>query len=146
MIRTERLTKEYPLRKFDRRRFRWVKAPIRAVDGLDLEVEEGEIFAIMGPNGAGKSTTIRLLSGITRPTSGCIEVGGVDMVRRGPAAKFRVGYMPEKPGFDPRLNARRVLGYYGRFYGLGGIPLKRRIDELLKLVDLEKDANRPVDL
>lgn len=130
-IRIEGLTKEFRL-GFSRRRS-------VAVRGLDLDVEQGEIFGFLGPNGAGKTTTIKILLGLIYPTSGTAwilgrEIGDV-------AVKSQVGFLPESPYFYEYLTAEEFLTFYGQLFGLGGASLARRIDELLEMVSLT-DARR----
>jgi ABC-2 type transport system ATP-binding protein len=72
---------------------------IRAVDGLDLEIAQGEFYACLGPNAAGKTTTIKMISGLLRPTSGSVIVGGFDMLREPEKAKSQLAYVPDFPSF-----------------------------------------------
>ncbi len=104
------------------------------LEGLNLEVEEGQIFGLVGPNGSGKTTTLKLLLGLIFPTRGTGEVLGLPL---GSAEyKARVGYLPEGPYFYEHLNAPELLKMYGSLFGLGGKILENRIRELLELVDM----------
>lgn len=76
-----------------------------AVDGLNLDIKEGEIFGILGPNGSGKTTTILMLLGLTEPTSGQVSVLGLDPARQPLSVKAHVGYMPDQIGFYDELTA-----------------------------------------
>lgn len=105
-----------------------------SVSELDLEVPQGTVFGLLGPNGAGKTTTILMLLGIVRPSHGTFSLFGEPM--RSVKVRKRVGYLPEKfqlPGF---LKAQEFLRFHGRLCGLGGSPLERRIELLLRQVGL----------
>ena len=119
--------------------------PERAVDGLDLEVPAGEFFGFLGPNGAGKSTTIRILCGLLRPTSGTVEVAGLDVVASPVDVKARIGILPEEPVLYERLTGREMLWYSGRLHGLDGRTVEQRSDDLLELMALEGvDADKAI--
>jgi ABC-2 type transport system ATP-binding protein len=115
---------------------------VTAVDGLDLEVAAGSIFGLLGPNGAGKSTTVKLLSTLARPDSGTAEVAGVDVLRHPAAVRERIGYVSQRPGFDPIGSGRENLVLQGRIYGLRARAARRRADELLDRFGLSTAANR----
>jgi ABC-2 type transport system ATP-binding protein len=123
MIRLEHLTKEY--------------GGGRAVDDLNLEIPEGDIFGLLGPNGAGKSTTILMLVGLIAPTAGRCCIDGVDIVREPIRVKHRLGYMPEDVGFYSDLTAAENLDFFGQLYGMEPARRKRRIEDLLALVGLD---------
>ncbi len=117
----------------------WSRRRTTAVDRLDLEVAEGEIYGFLGPNGSGKTTTIKLLLGLLRPTAGSAEVLGA--APRDLAHRSRLGYLPESPAFYDYLTGRELLDFCGRLAGLGGPELRRRTGELLGLVGLEHAAD-----
>ena len=107
-----------------------------AVAGVDLAIEQGEIYGLVGPNGAGKTTTLRMLATLLRPTSGDAEVAG-ESIRRNPQAVRRVlGYMPDAFGVYDDMKVWEYLDFFGRCYGLGPAQRKRMIGDLLELVDL----------
>ena len=111
-----------------------------AVDGLDLEVEPGEIFALLGPNGAGKTTLIGCIAGLGRPTAGTIEVFGHDVVTDYRTSRTLVGLVPQEVSFDPFFTPHQSLMIH---MGLMGVkPDAARADELLKIfsLDHERDA------
>lgn len=116
----------------------------KAVDRLNLTVEEGEIFGLLGPNGAGKSTTVAMLATILPPTRGTALVGGYDIRRQPKEVRKIIGVVPQEFGLYDDLTARENLAYFGRLHGLGGDRLRKRIDELLELVQLEERANDKV--
>jgi ABC-2 type transport system ATP-binding protein len=107
-----------------------------AVDGLSFDVAQGEIFAMLGHNGAGKTTTVRLINGILSPTSGTLEVLGIDPSTRGPEVRRHTGVLTETPSLDERLSAWDNLGYYAAMHGMPRRDAARRVDELLATFDL----------
>ena len=107
---------------------------VRALDGLDLSVAEGEVFGLLGPNGAGKTTTVKILLGLTHPTSGRAELFGLPVAD--PQSRRRVGYLPEGHRFPGYLTARQTLSIFGRMSGVADGDLKARIPELLARVRL----------
>lgn len=109
---------------------------LAAVDGLDLRVEEGEIFGLVGPNGAGKTTTLRILATLLEPTAGEAEIAGFS-VRGNPTAVRRVvGFMPDVFGVYDDMKVWEYLDFFGRCYGLPADRRRRMIGDLLDLVDL----------
>jgi ABC-2 type transport system ATP-binding protein len=107
-----------------------------AVNGIDLDVPRGELFGLLGPNGAGKTTTLRMIAGILRPTSGVVEVGGVDIQRHPLEAKARLGYIPDRPFVYDKLTGGEFLRFAAALYGQQGAVVERRIDELLEFFEL----------
>ena len=107
-----------------------------AVDGLDLSVEPGSIFAFLGANGSGKSTTIRMLIGLLRPSAGTIEVDGVDVIRRPRRVRDHIGYMGQKVSLYQGLSLRENVEFYAGLYGLTGEELARRWTDLRSRFDL----------
>ncbi len=107
---------------------------VTAVDGISLEVRQGEIFGFLGPNGAGKTTTIKMLMGLIYPTSGTATLFGRPI--GDPAAKAKVGFLPESPYFYDYLTGREFLRFYGHLFGMMGNRLNARVDELLDLVGM----------
>ena len=117
---------------------------VRALDGLDLQVESGSVFGFLGPNGAGKTTTMRILTGLARPTSGKAWVAGMDLDTNGRALSRRIGYLPEEPSFYPWMTPGEFLDYLGRLYGLQLKIRSARVRELLDLVKLGDSARRRI--
>jgi len=117
---------------------------ITAVDRLNLCVEEGDIFGFLGPNGAGKTTTILMLLGLTEPTSGTAYVAGYNCTREPLKVKRITGYVTEKVGFYEDLTAAYNLTYTARLNELSDEVARKRIDEALDVVGLQKDAERNV--
>src|SRR6266566_2830063 len=106
-----------------------------AVKDLNLSVHAGEVFGFLGPNGAGKTTTMNVLLGFVNATSGQAFLFGVNV--RDPIARQRIGYLPELTYYYKFLTAEELLRFYGRVFGLPREQVDRRIDELLKLVELD---------
>ena len=120
----------------------WRRPRVRAVDSIAFEIRRGEIFGLLGPNGSGKSTTIKMILGLLHKTSGRLSVFG-----RAPddvAVKKHIGFLPEESYLYRFLDARETLDYYGKLFGLEASVRKRRTDELLQMVGLERVAHRPI--
>jgi ABC-2 type transport system ATP-binding protein len=115
---------------------------VQALDGLDLAVEEGTIFALLGPNGAGKSTTVKILTTLTRADSGEARVAGHDVLAEPEGVRRAIGVVGQKHGFDPEATGRENLELQGVIYDLPGRELRGRIGELLEQFDLAGAANR----
>jgi ABC-2 type transport system ATP-binding protein len=113
-----------------------------AVDRMNLNVREGEIFGFLGPNGAGKTTTIGMLTTLIRPTAGTAFVGGHDITREGAAVRSIIGVVPQSFALFPELTAAENLAYIGKLYGMSPAAIKSRTDELLKIVALAEHRDR----
>jgi ABC-2 type transport system ATP-binding protein len=115
---------------------------VRALDGLVLEIKQGEVFGFLGPNGAGKSTTIKILMNLIYSDTGKAEIGGKDV--RNPEARRQVGYLPENPYFYDYLTADELLWFGGRTAGMDSNSIRERSDVLVKQVDLQNARKRPL--
>ncbi len=131
-ITAEGLTKIYPSRSGE----------VRALDGLDLEVEEGTVVGLLGPNGAGKTTTVRLLATLLRPDAGRASVLGLDIVRDAQALRRRIGLSGQYAAVDENLTGRENLWMFGRLYQLPSSTSHQRADELLEQFALSDAADR----
>jgi ABC-2 type transport system ATP-binding protein len=109
-----------------------------AVAGIDLDVPKGELFGFLGPNGAGKTTTLRMIAGILRPTSGTVEIGGVDIATDPVAAKMKLGFIPDRPFIYEKLTGAEFLKFVAGLYDQEGAHVEHRARELLALFDLEE--------
>jgi ABC-2 type transport system ATP-binding protein len=116
----------------------------KAIDSLSFSVHAGEIFALLGPNGAGKTTTIRLLNGLYQPTSGSLRVMGLDPKTQGDQLRQQTGVLTETNALYERLSARQNLDFFGTLYGMSGVQLHHRIEELLKFFELENRSEEKV--
>lgn len=131
MILIDGLTKEY--------------AGKIVVDGLDLRVEKGELFGFLGPNGAGKTTTIRILTTLTKPTSGRVLINGFDVVKEPYRVKSQFGIVQQHLSLNRELTVKENLELHARLHHLSGEERKDRIDELLDYVGMAEDANQLID-
>jgi ABC-2 type transport system ATP-binding protein len=116
---------------------------VTVVNALDLRLQAGEVFGLLGPNGAGKTTTILMLLGLIEPTSGSIEVLGLDPARNPLEVKSRVGYLPDAVGFYDSMTGRENLKFTARLNQLSKSEADERIVELLEEVGLTEAADRP---
>ncbi len=107
-----------------------------AVNDLSLHVAPGEIFGFLGPNGAGKTTTIRIIAGLSLPTSGSVMVNGVDVIADGVAAKSVMGYVPDRPYLYEKLTGRELLQFVVNLYGREWASCEARALEMLRYFDL----------
>jgi ABC-2 type transport system ATP-binding protein len=108
-----------------------------AVDRLDLTVPRGTLFGLLGPNGAGKTTAVRMIAGILQPTSGRVEIAGIDVQANPEGAKRHLGYIPDRPYLYEKLTGAEFLRFVAGLYGQDGREVDRRVHELLMLWDLE---------
>ncbi len=129
-IETEGLTKRY--------------GEVVAVRGLEMTVERGTVYGFLGPNGAGKTTTMRMLTTLTKPTTGAARVAGFDVAERGRVTE-QIGYLPAEPPVFDELTGREYLRYLARLRELDTTAAAERIDDLLSQFDLLADADRRVD-
>src|SRR5687767_3800373 len=124
MIQLESLTKRY--------------GKFTAVNSLSLHVSRGQLFGFLGPNGAGKTTTLRMIAGILRPTSGTVEIGGIDIARDPVGAKMKLGFIPDRPFIYEKLTGGEFLRFVAGLYNQEGAHVEHRARELLTLFDLEE--------
>lgn len=117
---------------------------VKALNDLDLEVEQGSVFGFLGRNGAGKTTTIRLLTGLAHPTEGRAWVNGIAVTDGDESARAHFGYLPEVPAFYTWMTPPEFLTYTGQLFGLDKKELKERVDELLELSGLQTAAKRKI--
>ena len=134
VLEIENLTKDYEVGF-------WRKKKVRALDGLSLSVDRGQIFGFLGGNGAGKTTTIKMLMGLLFPTSGTARILGRDIADV--EVHSRIGYCPENPYFYDYLTASELMNYFGELFGLDPAQRKAKASELLTRVRLgERDWNK----
>lgn len=130
IVSTENLTKKYDSRV--------------AVDNLNIQIHEGEVFGFLGPNGAGKTTTLLMFLGLTEPTAGKVNVIGFDPTREPFRVKEKVGYLPENVGFYDDMNARQNLRYIAKLNRIPDNEAEKRIDYWLEVVGLAAEAKKKV--
>lgn len=116
-----------------------------ALDGLNLEIEKGELFGFVGPNGAGKTTTMRIVSGLLRADSGEVVVDGIDALQNQQKIKEKIGYMPDFFGVYDNLKAIEYMEFYASIYGITGKEAKKLCYDLMELVNLSDKADNYVD-
>ncbi|MFW9835624.1 MAG: ATP-binding cassette domain-containing protein, partial [Candidatus Thorarchaeota archaeon] len=118
---------------------------VLAVDGVDLSVPAGTIYALLGPNGAGKTTTISILTTLIEPTAGSAKVAGFDVMRQAGKVRQRIGVTFQEMVLDDDLTGRQVLDYHGKLYRQKAKQRREKIAELLGLLELEDAANRRIN-
>ncbi len=116
-----------------------------AVDGVDFDVERGEVFGFLGPNGAGKTSTMRMIGCISPPSGGTLRVLGLDPVADGAAIRAKLGVVPQQDTLDFELTVRENILVYGRYFGLPRPVLREKADQLLEFVQLSERANDKVE-
>jgi len=129
-VRTENLVKDFN--------------GFKAVNGLNLSVPEGAVYGFLGPNGAGKTTTLKMLTGMTEPTSGEIEILGRKVTFGSSVNRDDVGFLPDVPGFYDWMNAKEFLLFCGSLYNIDSETLNKKIKELLETVGLKKSAKKKI--
>ena len=135
ILKTDNLRVEFRTREFK-------QSGKVALSGLNLSVHAGEIFGFLGPNGAGKTTTMNVLLGYVNPTQGAAYLFDVNV--REPIARQRIGYLPELTYYYKFLTAEELLRFYARIFEISKAETENRINQLLKLVELEHARKRPI--
>jgi ABC-2 type transport system ATP-binding protein len=116
---------------------------LRAVDSLDLAIEESEIYSLLGPNGAGKTTTVRLLAGLLRPSDGSAKVLELDAVKDSQKIRSQVGLLTETPAIYERLTVRHNLEFIAELYNVPKEEVKPRIEEIINLFEISEKIDEP---
>ena len=117
---------------------------VRALDGLNLEVEQGSVTALLGPNGAGKTTTVKVLTTLIQPDSGEARINGVDVIKEPETIRRMIGASGQYAAVDENLTGFENLLMVGKLYHLGNKVARQRAEELIELFDLVEAKNRPV--
>ncbi|MGH2607774.1 MAG: ATP-binding cassette domain-containing protein [Tepidiformaceae bacterium] len=123
--------------------FKHFAPDIKAVDGIDLDIPEGQIFGFLGQNGSGKTTTVKMLTTLLKPTSGHATVGGIDVFRDPERVRKSVGVAMQEVGLDELQTGRELMTLQARLFGISGREAKKRVSELLEIVSLTDAADRP---
>jgi ABC-2 type transport system ATP-binding protein len=131
MIQISHLTKNY--------------GPFTAVNDLSLSVARGEIFGFLGPNGAGKTTTIRIIAGLSLPTSGEVHVNGIDVIAEPVKAKALMGYVPDRPYLYEKLTGRELLEFVVNLYGMQWRDCEAKANDLMRYFDLNDWASSRIE-
>jgi len=112
-----------------------------AVDSISFSIQKGEIFGFLGPNGAGKTTTIKMLTTLLHPTKGSATINSYDIIKKRDNVRQSIGVVFQEPALDLELTGRENLDYHARMYGINRTTRKKRINEVLDLVDLQDKKN-----
>ena len=131
IIEVTNLTKIYP-------------GNVKAVDGVSFTVKEGEFFGFLGPNGAGKTTTINMLANLVKKTAGSAKIDGIEVSQRPNEVYKRIGFAMQEVGLDETATAREMMQLHGRLYHMPPQEIKAQMHKLLKLMELERVANKYV--
>lgn len=117
-----------------------------ALDGMDFEIKEGELYGFVGPNGAGKTTTMRIMAGLLRADEGTVEIDGVDALQEPKKMKQKIGYMPDFFGVYDNLKVSEYMDFFASIYGLSGKDSKKIYGKQLDLVNLSDKTDCYVDV
>ncbi|MFC1564234.1 ABC transporter ATP-binding protein [candidate division KSB1 bacterium] len=117
-----------------------LRGKVNALNGVDLEVKQGEIFGLLGPNGAGKTTLVKIILNLVHPTEGEVKLLGEDVSNH--RIRSKVGYLPENPNLPPYLKGGQTMELFGNLSGLDPVTCKERSDELLKEVKMDQWVNK----
>jgi ABC-2 type transport system ATP-binding protein len=120
------------------------KTEVRALDGLDLDVEEGTVLGLLGPNGAGKTTAVRILATLLRPDAGTATIAGLDVVKQAQQIRSLIGLSGQYAAVDENLTGLENLAMFGRLYQLDGAEADKRGADLIDRFDLTEAGTRPV--
>src|SRR5690348_10762568 len=121
------------------------RGELRAVDGIDFDCRPGEIFGLLGANGAGKTTTLRMLATILKPTSGCAQLMGHDVVSAPEQVRRNLGFCSSTTALYPRLTARETLEFFARINGVAEEKIGGRVEQLIERFELREYAHARVD-
>ncbi len=116
--------------------------PLRAVDEISFQVHQGEVLGFLGPNGAGKSSTMQMITGNLAPTSGQIQINGIDLLDSPKQAKAQIGYLPEQPPIYPDLTVNEYLRYAAKLNGIKGSEIKTSVEQAKSRCGLDKVGSR----
>lgn len=122
----------------------YAKGKIKAVDGVSLDIRQGEVFGFIGPNGAGKTTTIKLITGILTPSEGSVQINGFDMATEPLEAKKLIGFVPDAHELYDRLSGMEYLNFMADVYRVDAARRKSHIEKYLSLFELEKAVYQPI--
>ena len=144
MIKVENLRKEFQLGRTQRKELATTNKIAVAVDDISFECQPGRIFSLLGPNGAGKTTTMRMLSTIFKPTSGKIEIAGIDAVANPRDARRKIGFLTGSTGLYARLTPNELVKYFADLYEVSETDFKQRKDKLFTLLDMNEFRNKRI--
>ena len=136
MIEVSDLKKEFILSRQQRKELNTKDNKAVAVDEISFKCEPGRVFSLLGPNGAGKTTTLRMLSTIFKPTSGSINIAGIDAIANPQEARKKIGFLTGSTGLYARLTPDEVIKYFADLYGISNSDFEERKDRLYTLLDM----------
>jgi sodium transport system ATP-binding protein len=144
MIEVSNLYKEFPLTKKQQKEFNTDLKIAKAVENVSFTCKPGEIFSLLGPNGAGKTTTLRMLSTIYTPTSGKIEIGGIDAIKYPQEVRKKIGFLTGSTGLYARLTPIELIDYFAKLYGVSNKKLDSRKKYLFDLLNMQDFLNKRI--
>lgn len=144
MIKVENLHKEFTLNSKQRKELATTDKIATAVQDISFECQPGRIYSLLGPNGAGKTTTLRMISTIFQPTSGTIEIAGIDAVKNPEAARKKIGFLTGSAGLYGRLTPNELVKYFAELYGIDNQTFEKRKKRLYDLLDMHEFANKRI--
>lgn len=144
MIKVENLYKEFTLNAKQRKELATTEKKAVAVQDISFECRPGRIYSLLGPNGAGKTTTLRMISTIFQPTSGSIEIAGVDAVKNPQEARRKIGFLTGSAGLYGRLTPNELIKYFADLYGIDNHTFESRKKRLFDLLDMHDFSNKRI--
>lgn len=144
MIKVENLVKEFTLTKQQQKEHGTSQSKALAVNNISFECKPGKVFSLLGPNGAGKTTTLRMLSTIFKPTSGSIEIAGVDAIKNPQEARKKIGFLTGSTGLYARLTPNEVIAYFAELYNIPKVEYLERKEKLYDLLDMNDFQNKRI--
>ena len=144
MIEVSNLYKEFPLTKKQQKEFNTDIKIAKAVENVSFTCKPGEIFSLLGPNGAGKTTTLRMLSTIYTPTSGKIEIGGIDAIKYPQEVRKKIGFLTGSTVLYARLTPIELIDYFAKLYGVSNKELDSRKKYLFDLLNMQDFLNKRI--
>lgn len=144
MIEVSDLFKEFELSKQQRKEFNTDAKRTVAVDKISFSCQPGRVFSLLGPNGAGKTTTLRMISTIFKPTSGSIQIAGIDALKYPHEARKKIGFLTGSTGLYARLTPNEMIEYFGKLYQVEPNLIKQRKEKLFDLLDMNHFASKRI--
>lgn len=144
MIKSTNLYKEFELTRQQRKELNTTDNKSIAVRDVSFQCHPGKVFSLLGPNGAGKTTTLRMLATIFKPTSGSIEIGGIDALQSPEKARARIGFLTGSTGLYARLTPNELIAYFADLYGVSKAEMEQRKSRLYDLLDMHDFQNKRI--
>jgi sodium transport system ATP-binding protein len=144
MIKVSNLRKEFELNRQQRKELGTQEKVAVAVQDVSFECTPGKIFSLLGPNGAGKTTTMRMLSTLFKPTSGTIEIAGIDAVKYPQEARKKIGFLTGSTGLYARLTPNEIIQYFAKLYGVSSTDFEKRKAYLFDLLNMHDFQNKRI--